>query len=202
MGLTSFCLCFRVATAALWIRETPHPYSKQSTEAHMLPHKHASISVSDFWLLRRGRPLPRLRGNNLFTCMITFSTPGKCWGYFVVTPYCTLHAFMFIFRLCPAGGQNNRNIMSSIVKQAFKESKCCIFLCPAGQSRSDDTHTHTHTLRFYLHWQDAIKGSNHATTERGKSLFLFFSPSSQLLNVKLNSRLTSRDGDLITPSVL
>lgn len=47
VGLTSLYLCFRVATAALWIMETPHPYSKQHTEAQMLAHKHTSISVSN-----------------------------------------------------------------------------------------------------------------------------------------------------------
>lgn len=49
MGLTSLYLCFRVATAVLWIIETPHPYSKQHTEAQMLSHKHTSISVSNLW---------------------------------------------------------------------------------------------------------------------------------------------------------
>ena len=47
VGLTSLYLCFRVATAVLWIMWTPHPYSKQRTEAQILAHKHTSISVSN-----------------------------------------------------------------------------------------------------------------------------------------------------------
>lgn len=45
VGLTSLQLRFRVATAVLWIMATPHPYSKQHTEAQMLTRKHTSISV-------------------------------------------------------------------------------------------------------------------------------------------------------------
>lgn len=59
-GLPSLCLCFRVATAALWITKTPHPYSKQHTEAQMLAYKHTSINVSNLGVCKqqmRGTPV-------------------------------------------------------------------------------------------------------------------------------------------------
>lgn len=95
-------------------------------------------------------------------------------------PYIVLYTFVKIFFIYT-------------VKQVFEVSKCCLLLCPAGQIRflspahscfdqKQMIHTHkhvySHTFPHYLHRQDAIKGPNHVTSERGKNV------SSQFLCVK------------------
>lgn len=149
-GLTSLYLCFRVATAALWIMETPHPYSKQHAEAQMLAHKHTSISVSNLWCAnsRWGWLLSRLGGNNLFTCAITSSTSCSLWGLWWSCTELHIHSFYFVYSI---GGQNNGNILSIESKASVQRVKMlplCVLLGgldPSSLLWSKAKHTSTFT---------------------------------------------------------
>ena len=83
-GLISLYLCFRVATAMLWIMETPHPYGKQLMEAQMLAHKHTSVSVSILWWAnsRWQRLVSRRHRNNSVTCTVTCSSHTRLHAVF------------------------------------------------------------------------------------------------------------------------
>lgn len=131
VGLTSRYLCFRVATAALWIMETPHPHSKQHTEAQMLTHKHTFISASNLqWANRRWRRLlSHLHGSYLFTCTITYSAPCNFGVEFVVIMlYCGCIRYSLL--------TDEATGTLCLIKPVFKGSRCCPSLCPAGQIRS------------------------------------------------------------------